>query len=431
MLFSIKSTYFTQVIFSYLSEQKKLSLVIYNKTLQKRLHLNLFNYKIFSGKYIIFSSKDKNIGKEYIRKGDILFYEGEYLNGKKNGLGKEYYEDGCLKFEGEYIKGKKEEKGIEYYNEGKIEFDGEYKNDRKYNGQIYDRLTETFREIKNGTGYIQELNEYGEIKFEGECINTKRNGKGKEYYYDGNLKFEGEYLNDEKNGKGKEYNHIGSLTFEGEYFYGKKWNGRIYDNVKSNMSELKEGKGFIIENNDLCYIKYEVNYLNGDKNGKGKEFNIFDGRLEFEGEYLNGKRHGKGKEYNNVGNLIFDGEYLYEYKRKGKAYIKDILEFEGEYLFDKKWNGIGYDEKGNIIYELKNGNGKVNEYDEYYSEIKFKGEYLNGEKNGKGVEYDDGYLLFEGEFNNGKRWNGRGKEFDGFNNLIYDGEYIEGEKIDF
>ena len=39
--------------------------------------------------------------------------------------------------------------------------------------------------------------------------------------------------------------------------------------------------------------------------------------MEFEGEYLNNNRHGKGKEYHN-GQIIFDGEYLYDMKRKGK-----------------------------------------------------------------------------------------------------------------
>ena len=55
----------------------------------------------------------------------------------------------------------------------------------------------------------------------------------------------------------------------------------------------------------------------------------------------------------------FEGEFLYDFQIKGKFYINGKLEYEGEYLFDKKWNGKGYDEYGNIIYELKNGNGKV------------------------------------------------------------------------
>ena len=55
------------------------------------------------------------------------------------------------------------------------------------------------------------------------------------------------------------------------------------------------------------------------------------------------------------------------------------MEYEGEFLFNKKWNGKGFDENGNIIYELNNGNGKVREYNDIGSLV-FEGEYLNGKK---------------------------------------------------
>ena len=58
---------------------------------------------------------------------------------------------------------------------------------------------------------------------------------------------------------------------------------------------------------------------------------------------------------------MFEGEYLYNRRIKGKFYINEVLEYEGEYLYNKKWNGKGYDENGNIIYELINGTGKVKE----------------------------------------------------------------------
>ena len=98
------------------------------------------------------------------------------------------------------------------------------------------------------------------------------------------------------------------------------------------------------------------------KGGKGflKENDSYD-KLRFEGDYLNGKRNGKGKEFYN-GSLIFEGIFLYGHKLKGKEYIEEKLEYEGEYLYDKKWNGKGYDNNGKIIYELNNGNGKVKEY---------------------------------------------------------------------
>ena len=121
---------------------------------------------------------------------------------------------------------------------------------------------------------------------------------------------------------------------------------------------------------------------------------------------------GKGYQYQNFNNkLIFEGEYLYNYRIKGKEYINDRLEYEGEYLYDKKWTGKGYDENGNIIYELDNGNGTIKEYNNLNILI-YEGKYLNGKRNGKGKEYNkNGELIFEGEFLNGKKWNGIGKEY--------------------
>ena len=70
------------------------------------------------------------------------------------------------------------------------------------------------------------------------------------------------------------------------------------------------------------------------KNGIGKKY--WHNNLIFEGKYLNGQRNGEGKEYDNEGNLIFEGEYLYDKKIKGKELIGGRKEYEGEYLFGKK-----------------------------------------------------------------------------------------------
>ena len=91
--------------------------------------------------------------------------------------------------------------------------------------------------------------------------------------------------------------------------------------------------------------------------GDIKEYNFF-GRLVFD---LNGERSGKGKEYDYNGKLIFEGEYLYGHKIKGKEYIDGKLEYEGEFLFDKKYNGKGYDKNANFSYELINGCCKIKE----------------------------------------------------------------------
>ena len=101
----------------------------------------------------------------------------------------------------------------------------------------------------------------------------------------------------------------------------------IYEKSPKNI-----GKEYDCKYNDL---KYEGEYSNGKRNGKGKEYIHHHSELivKFEGEYLNGKRNGKGKEY-------------YHYEK--------LIKFEGEYLNNKKWNGKGYDKKGKIIFEIKN-----------------------------------------------------------------------------
>ena len=52
---------------------------------------------------------------------------------------------------------------------------------------------------------------------------------------------------------------------------------------------------------------------------------------------------------------------------------------------------------------MKNENGIIRENYETGA-FKYKGEYLNGKRHGKGKEYDyDDTLIFEGEYINGKK----------------------------
>ena len=111
MLKNIKSSYFIEIIFSFIEEGAKLKLIKYNKSFQKNFNISIINYKHFKGRYIIY---EKNmIGKEYNGYDDLLLFEGEYLNGQRNGKGKEYFK-GRRIFEGEYLNGKRNGKGKEY-----------------------------------------------------------------------------------------------------------------------------------------------------------------------------------------------------------------------------------------------------------------------------------------------------------------------------
>jgi len=369
MLDQIKSRYILKKIFSNIKEEMQLSLVKYNNKIKDRLNIDLIDYKYLNERYFIGEINGK--GEEFNILNDELIFKGDYINGKRTGYGKEYYEKEKIKYEGEYLNGKRNGKGKEYYINGNIKFEGIYLLGLKYEGKGYDIDGNILYELEDGKGYIKELDNYGFIIFEGEYPN----GKGKEYLFDKNIKFEGDFINE------------------------IKWNGKGYDVNKNIIYELKNGRGYI------------------------KELDYF-GNLIYEGDYIYGKRNGRGKEYYND-KIIFDGLFLYNYRNSGKEYINDELEFEGKYLFSKKWDGKGYDKNGNIIYELNNGNGKVKEY--LYNKLIFEGEYLNG-KRWKGKEYNGyGRLKFEGEYLNGKR-NGRGKEYNLFGDLIFEGEYLNGQK---
>ena len=99
---SIKSKYILKGVFSYLDETSKLLIVEYNKNIQKLLDFNIEYYKTTSERYVEGEKNGK--GKEYLlysldKNGkNILFFEGEYKNGKKYGKGKEYYKNGKIKF---------------------------------------------------------------------------------------------------------------------------------------------------------------------------------------------------------------------------------------------------------------------------------------------------------------------------------------------
>ena len=64
--------------------------------------------------------------------------------------------------------------------------------------------------------------------------------------------------------------------------------------------------------------------------------------------------------------------------------------------------------------------------------LKFEGEYLKGEWNGKGKEFSslNFNLIYKGDFSKGK-WHGKGKEYEEYgdkNYLIFEGEFLDGKR---
>ena len=142
---------------------------------------------------------------------------------------------------------------------------------------------------------------------------------------------------------------------------------------------------------------------------------------------------------------------------KSKYVIKEVFSFLPEKLklkmiiynkiFQELFN-VNIENYYNMSVKFKKGgrNGEGIEYDFKTSNIRFKGEYLNGKKHGRGKEYNkSGDIIFEGEYANGYKIegkgynrdhnlifylekNGKGKEYYYGNELKFEGEYLHGKR---
>ena len=128
-------------------------------------------------------NEDINKNNEKLKK---LLNENNKLNEINEVLNKEIkYDNG--RYVGQVVNGKKEGKGIRYWNDGD-RYEGDWKNDKKEGKGIYYYNNEPWK---------------GD-RYEGDYKNDKAEGKGIYYYKNGN-RYEGDYKNDKKEGKGNYY----------------------------------------------------------------------------------------------------------------------------------------------------------------------------------------------------------------------------------
>ena len=384
---NIKSNYILKDIFSFLTKKIGLRIIRHNRKIQNKLEIKKEDFINTSGRYIKKDLFGLNIFSDnnycdYTIDTNILIFKGSYNNGIKNGYGTEFYTNGNKKFE------------------------GEYKNGIKIKGKFFDKLG----------------NEYLNID----------NQKGEEYFTEGNRL---EYWTNKK-----------KLKFIGEYFNGKKWTGKGYDIDGNLVYEMKYGKGLVTEFFDDGKIKFKGEYNNGERNGKGIQYD-YEGEVIFEGEYFNGERWtGKGKEYFSD---IIDKTTTIDSFNMFKQEKSSGITFSNMFGTKKKTKNIfgGFfntsDESENQFNDIlktknffslstgKNYLYRITLYNIDQKVLKYEGEYLNGKRHGKGKEYSKyKSLRYEGEFRNGK-YHGQGKLFDEYFGILgkakYEGEFRDGE----
>ena len=117
----------------------------------------------------------------------------------------------------------------------------------------------------------------------------------------------------------------------------------ILRHILSNVSE-KKILLLIIHNKRLqsklnkSFFHYPIlsgKYIIYESPNKAKIYNAFDDSIMYEGEYSNGKKNGKIKEYDKNGKLLFEGEYINDYR------VDDTIfsygdKFESEEIYENR-----------------------------------------------------------------------------------------------
>ena len=239
---------------------------------------------------------------------------GKFKHGLLHGKATETHKDtGIIVYDGYYKDGKRHGEGSEYeYDTGDIVYKGMFKND-EYSGK--------------GKIFFAD-DGYGINIFK----NGNREGKGKTYTKNGTLIFSGMFKKDEKNGYGSSYYADG---------YGLRYKGNFKNDKYNGKGTLYDFFGF-----------HEVGtFLNGERNGKIKEYNDDNGKIVSIHTWKNGVNDGKGITYFSNGKISFKG-YFKNKKREGKG-----VEYNEDGSIRRKgvWNNgefTGKDKKEENIREI-------------------------------------------------------------------------------
>jgi antitoxin component YwqK of YwqJK toxin-antitoxin module len=210
-----------------------------------------------------------NIIQASIYEQGILLAQGitDFQN-RKQGVWKEYYDDGNIKSEGEYEDDLKIKEWKYYYPSGKIEQRGSF---------LKGKLTGTWRwYFENGRLLREEV-----------YRNGLEDGISLEYGNEGDTLAYGEYLDGEK--EGIWLIRSGDILMKGNYQSGQKnglWQYIFLDGT----------------------IRFSGNYTQGFPDGKHSYYHT-NGKIQQEGRYKMGKKDGDWRKFDENGLVIFTVTY--------------------------------------------------------------------------------------------------------------------------
>ena len=216
--------------------------------------------------------------------------------------------------------------------------------------------------VQHGSGIFTYAN--GDV-YDGNWENDKRHGKGKSTT--GNEKYDGEWADGQQEGRGTQTWKIPDVeyTYEGVFHAGKR-----------------HGPGVLKVNDGQCIMTWDGTFKDDDRNGHFVITSSLDNQL-YEGEVAQNVRSGHGKQSYADGSS-YDGAWALD-KRFG---IGTLTKPNGDTL-NGQWDD-----------SVLIGNGTFTSAD---GQVVYKGQWANGNKNGKGLQKWPSGDTYDGDWRDDKK----------------------------
>jgi len=229
----------------------------------------------------------QGLWKQYHENGKLK-YEGEFRDNIPVGLFRHYYETGELKMTANYFNNGKSASSYIYYPNGKLEAAGLYTEQKKdslwkYYNEEEKLIKDEFYNKGKENGTFKTYYANGNVVEEINWKNGVKDGAWKKYYEDGKPRQEAFYLSGTLDGDFKIYTDEGKPFIEGKYNKDKKagiWyyytgTGAIekiekYRDGNLFSEQMMNGKKEEFYKNNIP--KSSVNYSNGKKSGLFSEW---------------------------------------------------------------------------------------------------------------------------------------------------------------
>ena len=432
-------------------------------------------------------NKKRNGIAQILRNG-VPHMKVEYKDGVLTGVVERMNSYGIVDLRGQLVNGLESGLFEEFDNNEQVVWQGYYRNGMRYSEVVEsERLKGYYDERSVSSGLLLSISQYDDSLHDknGHCMEYENGNWVGEWVYENGKKRRP--IREYRNGKISLYDENGANTFierlskdevkngfyghesmEGMEGYCKEVNsnGELVSIAEYDALRMKKnGKCFELENGKVkrvCLYKADrlvrvMIVFNGstmtEYDSSGRE--VYEGGFRMSAKYEI-VREGNGKEYvlqevsskgvagrNGITSLV--GEWR-KGKKNGKLYevgeddsvirvciyendqmIRVVQEFHDAVMIEYNNNGKRVYE-GGFKGDRKNGFTKEGDGIEYDGESRvalYSGQWKNGEREGLGTEYHDGYALYTGEWRHGMR-NGRGKEMDEKGKVIYSGLWWNG-----